>query len=178
MFLKKIIKVPLFAMVLLLSLALIFSASCKATTPDELEEITQPDEDKEEVMEEEENDAVKEEIIEEDSKDTVESIDSKPSEDFVDLKGTKEVTINMKDILFDMPNIIIDSGTTVTWVNQDDVGHTVNSDPHPGHSNYPPLNSSLLSRGDTFSLTFDEPGLYTYHCSPYYSTMKGSVLVE
>ena len=138
-------------MVLLICLTLIFSASCKVTTPDE---------------------------IEEDSKDTAESIDSKPSEDFVDLKGTKEVTINMKDILFDMPNIIIDSGTTVTWVNQDDAGHTVNSDPHPGHSNYPPLNSSLLSRGDTFSLTFDEPGLYTYHCSPHYSTMKGSVLVE
>ena len=165
-------------MVLLLSLALIFSASCKATTPDELEEIIQPDEDKEEALGKEEDDAVKEEIIEEETEDTVETVDSQLSEDFTDLRGTKEVTINMIDILFDMPNIIIDSGTTVTWVNQDDVGHTVNSDPHPGHSNYPPLNSSLLSRGDTFSLTFDEPGLYTYHCSPHYSTMKGSVLVE
>ncbi|MCK5566886.1 MAG: cupredoxin domain-containing protein [Actinomycetia bacterium] len=178
MFLKKIFKIPLFTMILLLSFALIFLASCKATAPDKIVESAQTDVGKEEVMEKEDDETTKEEIIEEDIGDELEPIDSKPSEDFTDLKGTKEVTINMKNILFDMPNIIIDSGTTVTWVNQDDVGHTVNSDPHPGHSNYPPLNSSLLSRGDTFSLTFDEPGLYTYHCSPHYSTMKGSVLVE
>ena len=158
----------------MLSSALIFLASCRVTATGEFEESAQSAEDKEETIEKVDDDTTEEEMIEED----VEPIDSKLLEDFTDLKGTKEITINMIDILFDMSNIIIDSGTTFTWVNQDDVGHTVNSDPHPGHSNYPPLNSSLLSKGDTFSLTFDEPGLYTYHCSPHYSTMKGSVLVE
>ncbi|MFC2144850.1 plastocyanin/azurin family copper-binding protein, partial [Actinomycetota bacterium] len=129
-------------------------------------------------MEKEEDETTKEEIIEESTGDEPESADSKPSEDFIDLKGTKEVTINMENISFDMPNITVDSGTTVTWINHDNVGHTINSDPHPGHSNHPDLNSSLLSNGDTFSYTFDEPGLYTYHCSPHYSTMKGSVIVE
>ena len=165
--------VYLFVMILLLSFALIFLASCKTTGTGEIVESTQIDKGKVEVMEKEED-----EKIEEETEDAVETIDDKLSEDFTDLKGTKEVTINMKDILFDLPRIIIDSGTTVTWVNQDDVGHTVNSDPHPGHSNHPDLNSSLLSNGDTFSYTFTEPGLYTYHCSPHYSTMKGSVLVE
>ncbi len=109
---------------------------------------------------------------------TIEPVDDQLSKDFTDLKGTKEVTINMKDISYELPKILIDSGTTVTWINLDDIGHTVNSDPHPGHDNHPELNSTYLSGGDTFSFTFDEPGLYTYHCTPHYETMKGSVLVE
>jgi len=36
----------------------------------------------------------------------------------------------------------------------------------------------FLSNGETFSFTFDKPGLYTYHCTPHYQRMKGSVLVE
>ena len=117
MFLKKIIRIPLFVMILLLSFALIFLASCKTTATGGILESTQIDKGKVEVMEKEED-----EKIEEETEDAVETIDDKLLEDFTDLKGTKEVTINMKDILFDLPRIIIDSGTTVTWVNQDDVG--------------------------------------------------------
>jgi plastocyanin len=173
MFLKKIIKIPLFVLILLLSSALIFLASCRVTAAGEFEENVQSVEDKEEAIEKV-DDTTEEEMIEEDA----EPIDSKLLEDFTDLKDTKEVTINMIDISFDMPKIIIDAGTTVTWINQDNVGHTVNSDPHPGHDNHPELNSDLLSNGDTFSFTFDKPGLYTYHCTPHYQRMKGSVLVE
>jgi len=174
MFLKKIIKIPLFILVLLLSSALIFLASCRATATSEFEENAQSVEDKEEAIEKVEDSTTEEEMIEED----VEPIDSKLLEDFTDLKGTKEITINMIDISFDMPKIIIDAGTTVSWINQDNVGHTVNLDPHPGYDNHPELNSVLLSNGETFSFTFDKPGLYTYHCTPHYQRMKGSVLVE
>jgi plastocyanin len=141
---KNISGISLFIMIILLSCALVFLASCKVTVQDRPEE----------------------------------NMQSIEVEGFKDLKGKKEVTINMENILFDLPEIIIDSGTTVTWVNKDDVGHTVNSDPHPGHYNHPDLNSDLLYYEDTFSYTFDEPGLYAYHCSPHYSTMKGSVQVE
>ena len=119
MFSKRIIKVPLFAMILLISFALIFLASCKASAPEEIVESAQTDVSKEEVMEEEENETTKEEIIEEGTGDEPESADSKPSEDFIDLKGTKEVTINMENISFDMPYITVDNGTTVTWANND-----------------------------------------------------------
>lgn len=106
------------------------------------------------------------------------AIDSNLSENFADLRGTEEVTINMENISFDMPQIIIGSGTTVTWVNLEDIGHYINSNPHPGHNYYPKQNSELLSKGDSYSLTFDTPGLYSYHCSAHYSTMQGMVLVE
>ncbi|MEF9426683.1 MAG: plastocyanin/azurin family copper-binding protein [Candidatus Mariimomonas ferrooxydans] len=165
MFFKKIIRISLFTVIFLLSLTFIFLASCSTGAPEELEE-NAPSAIKEE------------EKIEEITEDATETVDSKLSEDFTDMKGIKEVTINMIDISFEIPEIIIDSGTTITWVNQDNVGHTVNSDPHPGHDNHPDLNSDLLSKGDTYSYAFDEPGLYTYHCSPHYSRMKGSVLVE
>ncbi len=174
MFSTKIIKIPLFVLILLLSSTLIFLASCSVTSTGEFEESAQSAEDEEETIEKVDDDTTEEEMIEED----VEPTDSKLLEDFTDLKGTKEITINMKNISFEMPKIIIDAGTTVTWINQDNVGHTVNSDPHPGHDNHPELNSDLLSNGDTFSFTFDEPGLYTYHCNPHYPRMKGSVLVE
>ena len=118
------------------------------------------------------------EVIEEDTEDTVEAIDSELLEDFTDLRGTKEVTIKMKYISFDIPKIIINIGTTVTWVNLEDAGHYINSDPHPGHNYYPEQNSSLLSKGDSYSLTFDMQGIYPYHCSAHYSTMQGMILVK
>ncbi len=105
-------------------------------------------------------------------------VDSTLAGDFTDLKGKEEVTINMKDISFDPPDIIIDKGTTITWINQDAVSHTVNTDPHPGHYYYPEQNSGLLSNGDSFSVTFNKPGFYPYHCSPHASTMKGSIIVK
>ncbi len=114
MFSTKIIKIPLFVLILLLSSTLIFLASCRATATGEFEESAQSAEDKEEAIEKV-DDTTEEEMIEED----VEPIDSKLLEDFTDLKDTKEVTINMIDISFDIPKIIIDAGTTVTWINQD-----------------------------------------------------------
>ena len=95
MFIRKSIKIPLFVMISLLSLALIFLASCKDTTSDDLEESVQSDVVEEETMEKVEDATIEKEMIKEDIEDDVEPIDSKSSEDFTDLKGIKEVTINM-----------------------------------------------------------------------------------
>ncbi len=62
------------------------------------------------------------------------------------------------------PEILnIKTGTEVIWKNNSGNDATINSDPHPIHTNYQPLNLGRFSDGETRSLTFDQPGTYGYH---------------
>ncbi len=61
-------------------------------------------------------------------------------------------------------NLEIIRGTTVTWINQDNIGHTVQSQDAKGNV-IPLFNSGLLKTGDTFSYKFDKPGVYHYFCT-------------
>ncbi len=79
--------------------------------------------------------------------------------------------VRQQDFAFAPANIVVDVGTTVTWTNYDGVGHTVTSD---GGGE---LRSELLNRNETFSHTFDEPGLYRYYCEPH-PYMQGLVTVR
>lgn len=55
-------------------------------------------------------------------------------------------------------------GTTVTWQNEDNIGHVIQS--QDGHGNIIPMfGSSVLNTGDTFSYKFDKPGVYYYFCT-------------
>ncbi len=85
------------------------------------------------------------------------------------VEGVTEV--RQQDFAFAPANIIVDAGTTVTWTNHDGVGHTVTSD--AGDE----LQSPLLGQAQTFSHTFDEPGQYSYFCTPH-PYMRGLVTVR
>ena len=61
-------------------------------------------------------------------------------------------------------------GTTVTWINEDPVPHTVTTKDKM-------LNSPYLYKGDSFSYTFTEADEYNYFCSPH-PWMKGIVIVR
>jgi plastocyanin len=61
-------------------------------------------------------------------------------------------------------NLEILRGTTVTWQNQDNIGHTVQSIDDKGNI-IPMFNSPVLKTGDAFSHKFDRPGVYHYYCS-------------
>lgn len=55
-------------------------------------------------------------------------------------------------------------GTTVTWQNEDNIGHVIQS--QDGHGNIVSMfNSALLKTGDAFSYKFDKPGVYYYFCT-------------
>jgi plastocyanin len=97
---------------------------------------------------------------------------------YTDLTGQNNVNIDMLDISFKPPNIRINKGATVTWTNQEDIEHFVNTDSHPAHTYFPEQNSRGMIRGDTYSVTFNEAGVYPYHCSAHASIMKGVILVE
>ncbi len=61
-------------------------------------------------------------------------------------------------------NLEIMRGTTVTWQNEDNIGHVIQS--QDGHGNLTSMfNSDILHTGDTFSYKFVKPGMYYYFCT-------------
>lgn len=106
------------------------------------------------------------------------AIERTTTTEFEDLTGQATVTINMSQLQFMPMNIKISKGTKVNWINDDEVEHYVNTDPHPAHTYYPSQNSQTLQQGDVYSVTFNTPGAYPYHCSAHAHSMVGSILVK
>jgi plastocyanin len=79
------------------------------------------------------------------------------------------VSVEIKNFAFDPETVTIAVGQTVTWTNQDSVVHTVVGDGG--------LDSGDLSKGDSYSKTFDTAGTFDYHCS-IHPQMKGQVIVR
>ncbi len=61
-------------------------------------------------------------------------------------------------------NLEIPIDTTVTWMNQDNVQHTIQSQDELGNI-LGLFNSALLNTGEKFEFTFEEEGVYNYYCS-------------
>ncbi len=55
-------------------------------------------------------------------------------------------------------------GTMVTWINEDNVPHTIQSQDEFGKV-IALFNSAPLNTGDRFEFTFEESGTYNYFCS-------------
>ena len=70
--------------------------------------------------------------------------------------------MNMQNFAYQVANIQVRAGTTVTWTNQDNVPHSITF--KNGMKD-----SGLLYQGQSFSYTFNTPGTYQYYCSvhPY-----------
>ncbi|HEU5399234.1 MAG TPA: cupredoxin family copper-binding protein [Gammaproteobacteria bacterium] len=66
--------------------------------------------------------------------------------------------------------LTIPAGTTVTWVNKDEVPHTVMSTDKRFQG------SGALDTGDKYSYTFTTPGSYEYFCT-LHPFMKGKIVV-
>lgn len=86
-------------------------------------------------------------------------------------------TITLTADGFSPKTLTIPTGTKVSWTNQSGSDGTVNSSPHPTHTDYPPLNLGNLPNGGTVSLVFDKPGTYKYH-NHLNSTQFGTIIVE
>ena len=71
---------------------------------------------------------------------------------------------------FTPKEITVAKGTTVTWVNHDDVPHTVVSRDQK-------FKSKALDTDDQFSFTFTDAGTYVYFCSVH-PIMIGKVTVK
>ena len=80
----------------------------------------------------------------------------------------KEVQIDQ--FAFAPQRLTVKAGTTVTWINDDDIPHTVASSSKL-------FKSRALDTNDKFSFTFTTPGSYEYFCS-LHPHMTGTVVVE
>lgn len=80
------------------------------------------------------------------------------------------VTIKISNFTFDSAATIVSVGTTVTWVNEDDIPHTVVAEDKS-------FRSKALDTDDTFSFTFTKPGAFGYFCS-LHPHMTGKVVVK
>ncbi|HKM67314.1 MAG TPA: cupredoxin family copper-binding protein [Candidatus Acidoferrum sp.] len=67
--------------------------------------------------------------------------------------------------------VTVPAGTTVQWVNRDDIPHTVVSEDKST------FKSKALDTDDNYSYMFTKPGTYTYFCS-IHPKMTGKVVVQ
>ncbi len=78
--------------------------------------------------------------------------------------------VDMVDSRFKPADIIVQRGTTVSWLNTGDLPHNVTEDRDR-------FKSENMSRGDEYAQTFDTPGEYFYYCTIHHA-MRGSVVVN
>ena len=88
----------------------------------------------------------------------------------------------------------ISPGETIVWINESDEAHTVTAfeDRIPSGADFfssggaaseeqanDSLPDQLIGPGETYELTLDEPGSYSYYCIPHRQDfMRGLIVVE
>jgi len=87
------------------------------------------------------------------------------------------VQVNYNGSSFSPPVVTIQPNDTVTWTNQSTNFLELSSDPHPIHTDYPPLNLGLINSGTSKSLTFPTVGSYGYH-NHLQPSATGTVIVQ
>ena len=89
------------------------------------------------------------------------------------------VDVAIANFAFSPPNVTIHVGDAVRWTQSDSVSHTTTSGTTTGGVRHPDglWNSGLMSRGQTFSHTFNSAGVFPYYCSPHFTSMTGTVTV-
>jgi plastocyanin len=77
--------------------------------------------------------------------------------------------VSIVDFAFQPMAIFVGVGETVEWTNTGDVDHTVDSDTEIFESGH-------IRPGMHYRYTFDEPGIFPYHCD-IHPHMRGMVVV-
>jgi plastocyanin len=88
-----------------------------------------------------------------------------------------DVIIDTSTFLPSMLRVAV--GETVTWVNHDDLVHTVTSNPRGQGTPAGSVRSRFghrLTRDDTFSFYFERAGRFAYHCT-IHPEMRGTIIV-
>ncbi len=82
-------------------------------------------------------------------------------------------SVTIQNFAFSPTPLTVQIGSTVTWTNQDSAAHTTTSDDTSAVA----WGSPALSKGSSYSVTFNQAGTFTYHCDihPY---MQGTVIVQ
>ena len=85
---------------------------------------------------------------------------------------TSMTEVKIDNFNFGPSALTVSVGTTVTWVNRDDIPHTVVST-----DDAKTFKSKVLDTDEKFSYTFGKAGAYPYFCS-IHPKMTGKVIVQ
>ena len=80
-----------------------------------------------------------------------------------------DAQVKIANFTFDPPTLTVKAGTTVTWVNADDIPHLVSEKDGK-------FSSSALDTNDKFSQTFSTAGTFEYFCA-IHPHMTGKIVV-
>jgi plastocyanin len=86
--------------------------------------------------------------------------------------GAQEEEVAIDNFSFTPTKLMVKPGTKVTWVNHDDVPHTVTSRARPRA-----LDSGTLDTDGRYSHVFEKPGTYDYFCAVH-PRMTGQIVVK
>ncbi|SAK47322.1 plastocyanin [Caballeronia arationis] len=85
--------------------------------------------------------------------------------------NASDATIHIDNFAFSPQTLRVAAGTKVTWVNRDDMIHTIVDE------NKSTFKSTPMDTDQSFSFVFAKPGTYRYFCS-IHPQMTGTVVVE
>jgi len=77
-------------------------------------------------------------------------------------------TVSIKNMSFSPQSLRVNINATVTWVNDDNITHTVTADDGS-------FDSGDILPGAKFMYTFSNTGTYNYHCT-YHLSMTGTII--
>jgi plastocyanin len=83
--------------------------------------------------------------------------------------------VEVKVFQFRPGRLDVKAGASVTWVNQDDISHTVTAGVPEAPSGR--FDAGLAGKGTSASVTFAEPGTYPYFCRRH-QAMRGEIRVQ
>ncbi|RNB79480.1 hypothetical protein EDM59_27710 [Brevibacillus nitrificans] len=84
--------------------------------------------------------------------------------------AAKSYNVDIQSFSFTPGILTIDSGSTVTFKNLDDVVHTVTAKDGS-------FDSGPINKGGTYTATFSKPGVYAIYCKPH-TFMTGTITVK
>ena len=84
--------------------------------------------------------------------------------------------VAVKQFQFMPGELVVKTGTAVTWTNEDDILHTATSGATPGTPDGQ-FDGPMDGKGKSFSHTFSQAGRFAYFCSRH-NSMTGTVVVQ
>lgn len=84
---------------------------------------------------------------------------------------SKSYQIDIKQFSFGTDPLSVEAGSTITFTNYDEMEHNAVS--VDGSFKVP-----LLKTGESFTITLDKPGTYSYYCELHKSFMTGKIIVK
>lgn len=83
---------------------------------------------------------------------------------------TSSAQIKVKLFQYQPGKTQVKAGTTVTWINEDEIYHSITADKNS-------FAAPLDGKGKSFSFTFEQPGIYSYFCDRH-EHMRGEIAVN